>query len=228
VVPTVLLVRHAQASYGAADYDVLSALGHTRTNALVAALGRRGRLPERVLSGDLRRQRDTAAPVAAAAGVGPEVDPRWNEYDDADVLRHHTSSDARVHRIPGDETPPLSSGEFQTIVDQGLRAWTAAGSSSPCRQPWPHFSSTVTAALEDLARSLSAGRTALVVSSSGAIAAVAVALLGLPAEALVAFNHVSVNTAITKVIVGRGGISLVSFNEHGHLEETGGSLITYR
>ena len=53
-------------------------------------------------------------------------------------------------------------------------------------------------------------------------------LMGLPPEALVAFNHVSINTGVTKLVVGRGGTTLVSANEHAHLEEADPGLITYR
>jgi hypothetical protein len=31
-----------------------------------------------------------------------------------------------------------------------------------------------------------------------------------------AFNRVTINTGITKIITGRGGTSLISFNDHGH------------
>jgi hypothetical protein len=49
-----------------------------------------------------------------------------------------------------------------------------------------------------------------------------------PDAALIAFNHVSVNTGITKLAVGRSGTTLISSNEHAHLDEADGSLITYR
>jgi hypothetical protein len=39
---------------------------------------------------------------------------------------------------------------------------------------------------------------------------------------------VSINTAICKLAVGRGGVTLVSINEHAHLDEVDGSLVTYR
>jgi hypothetical protein len=52
--------------------------------------------------------------------------------------------------------------------------------------------------------------------------------LGLPDAAFVTFNRVLVNTGITKVIHGRSGSSLVSFNEHAHLERSSAALITYR
>jgi hypothetical protein len=41
----------------------------------------------------------------------------------------------------------------------------------------------------------------------------------------VAFNRVTINTGLSKVAVGRSGMTLVSFNEHGHL---GDDLLTYR
>jgi len=226
--PTVLLVRHAQASYGAADYDVLSPLGHEQTEALVAGLGRRRAITSHVVSGTLRRQRETANRCADAARVEARIDARWDEYDDADVLQHHSSSNARVSAASDGGGPVLDSREFQRIVDDALGRWVRAGTSSPCRQSWPDFSATSWEALHKLTAGLAKGETALVVSSSGAIAAVAIALLGLPAEALVRFNHVSVNTGITKLVVGRSGISLVSFNEHVHLDELGTKLVTYR
>ena len=71
--PIVLLIRHAQASFGTADYDVLSERGHAQVEALHRALTRRGIVADRVVTGSLRRQRDTGRPWsqgAGAAGVG--------------------------------------------------------------------------------------------------------------------------------------------------------------
>ena len=39
---TILLVRHGQASFGAADYDNLSPTGHEQSRVLGAALAARG------------------------------------------------------------------------------------------------------------------------------------------------------------------------------------------
>ena len=226
--PTVLLVRHAQASFGAADYDVLSERGHAQVGALVDGLRRRGIVPARVVSGTLRRHRDTAVPCAAAASVDVVLDERWNEYDDADILTHHSESRVRVERRPGDDVPPVTDREFQAILNAALREWVAAGPSTGCRQPWPRFREGVTAALGTVASSLTTGQSALVVSSGGTIAALAASLLELPPHAFIALNHVAVNAAITKIVVGRSGTTLVSYNEHAHLEEARDRLITYR
>ena len=221
--PTVYLIRHAQGSFGSEDYDVLSDQGHKQVAALADGLRARGAgSPARVVSGSLRRQRDTAA----ALGVDVTTDPRWNEYHDRDILQHHGEIPAGLEHHPGD--PPLSSREFQAILNGALGDWIAAGAEGPCSETWPAFRARALDALEELAESLRSGETALVVSSGGVIGAVTAALLGLPDQALIAFNHASINTGVTKLAFGRSGVTVISFNEHGHLERPGGSLVTYR
>jgi broad specificity phosphatase PhoE len=220
--PTILLIRHAQASFGAADYDVLSELGVEQVGALVEGLRARGLQPARVVCGELRRQRDTAA----ALGAEVAVDARWNEYSDRDILERHGAVPAGLEHHPGD--PPLSSRQFQEILNCALTGWIDAGADGPCAETWPAFRDRARAALSELAGSLGSGETGVAVSSGGVIGALTAALMGLPDRALVAFNHVSINTAITKLAVGRGGITVVSVNEHAHLERRDGSLVTYR
>jgi len=224
--PSILLVRHAQASFGAADYDVLSERGHEQVTALVAGLAERGIVPARVVTGTLRRQRDTAKPCAEAHGLALTVDERWNEYDDRDILTHHSGATVGLEQRPGDQ--PISSREFQEILNAALRAWIAAGAAGPCAEPWTAFHGRLSAAMTELGGSLGRGETALVVSSGGAIAAMTAALLGLSPDALITFNHVSINAGITKLTVGRGGTTVISVNEHAHLDRLGESLVTYR
>jgi broad specificity phosphatase PhoE len=222
--PSILLIRHAQASFGTEDYDVLSEHGRAQVRALVAGLQARGVRAERVVSGGLRRQLDTAGPLAAAMGVEVEVDPRWDEYDDRDILGHHARVPAGLEHHAGDAS--LSSREFQDILDGALRGWIDAGASGPCVETWPAFRERVTGALREFAGSLGKGQTGVAVSSGGVIAALCAVLMDLPSSALTTLNHVSINTSITKLAVGRGGVTLVSINEHGHLD--GESLVTYR
>jgi broad specificity phosphatase PhoE len=82
------------------------------------------------------------------------------------------------------------------------------------------------AALHDLMGALGSGETAAVFTSGGPIAALAADARGLPDSAMVAFNHVAINGGVSKLVGGRRGISLISFNEHAHLEQDG--LVTYR
>ena len=216
--PVVLLVRHAQASFGTADYDVLSDRGQEQVAALAESFAQRGIEPSRVVCGSLRRQRDTAA-----AWDGAKVDDRWNEYDDQTVLTHHAQTSVSLSRT--DDGPEITSVEFQRLLDIALRGWVAAGATGP-GVPWPDFRAGAVAALDALAHGLGSGETAVAVTSGGVIAALAAHVLGLADDAFVALNRVTVNTGVTRIVIGRQGRSLVTFNEHTHLEA--GHLVTYR
>ena len=68
------------------------------------------------------------------------------------------------------------------------------------------------------------GRTVVVVTSGGPIAVVAATLVDPDADARprlgalwARFNTVTVNAAVTRVVVGSTGARLLAFNEHAHL-----------
>ena len=124
--PTVFLVRHGQASFGAADYDVLSDLGRRQAGIVAASLAERGYHPARLLSGTLRRQRETAAPFAALAtpALAIEEEPRWDEFDPDDVLTHHSDSALRIQGDGSGET--LTNRGFQAALDE-VRAHDGRG-----------------------------------------------------------------------------------------------------
>jgi len=219
-VPVVHLVRHGQASFGSEDYDRLSELGREQSLVVGAALAARGLRSPVVVSGTLRRQRDTAAlavaslaePVPAVSGPsasGPSValDGRWDEYDHLGLLKRYA---------PG--RTATDSREMQVLLDAALEAWI----DDPAGD-WAAFSGGAVAALAAL--DLPAGRHAVVFTSGGVIAAVCGHLLGLGTAGVVALNRVAVNGAITKLAIGSRGTTLVTFNEHAHLDATS---TTYR
>jgi len=224
--PTILLVRHAQASFGSADYDILSALGERQARALGTELRRRGTSADVLRCGTLRRQRDT---VVALGGRDPVIDPGLDEYDSDDILSAHTSS--RLRQDSGQPPPTdvaTASRAFQAVFDDSLRAWLSTGQDSPASESFPSFRSRVRASLDSTASALHPGQTAVLCTSGGVISAACVMLIGLPKSALVAFNRVTVNAGITTIAIGRSGRTLVSFNEHGYLEAGGESLVSYR
>lgn len=94
--PTVVLVRHAEKADASAD-PALSDAGQARAAALAAALN--DARPPHVLVTPLRRTRDTAAPVTAAAGLTPEA---VSLDGGADV--HVARLVERVRALPDDAT----------------------------------------------------------------------------------------------------------------------------
>jgi broad specificity phosphatase PhoE len=226
-VPTVLLVRHAQASFGTADYDVLSSLGHEQTEVLVEALLGRRMNVTRIVAGGARRQLDTAAPLAARLGLEVGIDPRWNEYETELVLEHHAAAQVGLDGA-GAAGREITSREFQAVLDGALEGWVASGEETPAPQSWPAFLAAGTGALADFAASLGRGETGVAFTSGGVIAAICTELFGSHADLLSRLNRVLVNTGITKLAVGASGTSVIAFNDHAHIDAGGGELLSYR
>ncbi|HEX2131696.1 MAG TPA: histidine phosphatase family protein [Actinophytocola sp.] len=214
----IYLLRHGQASFGSADYDVLSELGELQAKALGDELRRRAVRVHAVWSGTLRRQLATAAGCLPAAGIDLAVgqDPRWNEYD-------------HLGLVPtGQGGPADSARRFQAQLDEALSRWLAGDERVGTSGTWTEFSGGAFAAVTDVFAALPRGGTALVFTSAGLISAICARLLHLPPEGFLALNRTMANASITKLVSGRSGVSLLSYNEHAHFEGDARELLTYR
>lgn len=222
--PTVYLVRHGQASFGADDYDVLSSMGEQQSKVLGEELRRRDVRVDQVCSGTLRRQRATALACLSGAGIDVDIqeDPRWNEYDLDALLAHYL---AELEIDPA--TAAASPREFQRVLERAVIAWSTDGASVGTGT-WVEFCTGPCDALDELFGSLGSGGTALVFTSGGVVSAICASLLGLTVESFLAVNRTMVNASLTKVVRGRSGTSLVSLNEHGHFEGSNRELLSYR
>ncbi len=62
------LIRHAQASFGANNYDKLSSLGHQKNQSLGKALADQDVSPDLFYAGDIQRHRETLECIQAGLG----------------------------------------------------------------------------------------------------------------------------------------------------------------
>lgn len=218
----ILLVRHGQASWGSDDYDVLSELGEKQSFVLGEALAARGIEPDLVVRGSMRRHRQTLEHALAGARWETEVveDAGWNEFDHVQVFAMHPPAYGE-----GEE---MSRAAFQQWFDQAMIRWAGGDYDHDYDESFTAFGERVDAALRRTAERLSSKETAVVFTSGGVIARVVIALLGGTPRTWAQLNPVTVNSSVTKVVVGRRGMTLVSFNEHSHLEAAGDGFITYR
>lgn len=205
---TLLLVRHGQASWNAADYDVLSALGHEQGATLGRAWTERGVRPDVLVHGGLRRQQDTATALRDGLGydVPVVIDRDWAEFDHVAILAAHGAPASEL------EQP----GGLEAVLDAALSRWRD-GSYDTSVESWGSFTKRVLAAAE---RAQERPGLTAVVSSAGPIGVVAGALLGggtLDSRLWRRVNGVVVNSSVTTVVRGRSGRRLVTFNEHVHL-----------
>jgi len=223
--PTIYLIRHGQASFGAADYDVLSEVGEQQSKVVGEELARRGVRADQAWSGTLSRQRATAAACLPVAGIDAPCreDPRWNEYDlDALLLGYLPELDIDP------ATAAASPKEFQKLLERAMIAWSESGEPVGAAGTWRAFCDAPCQALAEVFDNLGRGGTGLVFTSGGVISAICASLLGLAAEGFLAVNRTMVNASLTKVVRGSLGTSLVSLNEHAHFEGPNRELLSYR
>jgi broad specificity phosphatase PhoE len=114
---------------------------------------------------------------------------------------------------------------FQEMFGAATEQW-ARSDGGGYSEPFAAFCQRSHDAVRRTAERLGKGESAVVFTSGGPIAAVASRLLSGGDELWLRLNPVTVNTAITKLVSGRSGLSLISYNEHGHLD--GSDLLSYR
>jgi broad specificity phosphatase PhoE len=227
-VGSIYLVRHAQASFAAADYDLLSELGERQAQVLGAALkSRLGRVTT-VVCGGMKRHRQTAEICRAAMDLRAElaIDEGWNEYDHDGVVAafepRFGDRAALLAELARHDDPQRV---FQAMFEQAVARWVRGEHAGDYREAWSAFRARVLEALGRVGRSLGKAETALVFTSGGPISAVCGALLHVPEDKQLLLGWTLANGGITKLI-GRGEVfHLSTLNEHAHFDR---ALTTYR
>ena len=207
------VVRHGQASFGADDYDQLSALGQKQSVRLGEYWRERGMQFEAVITGSLKRHRQTWEGIQQGlqdTHLQPLVWPGLNEYD----------SEAVIHAIHPEplakpNTPELYKHHFG-LLRKGLQEWMN-GRTQPADMP--AFVDFVQGIIDALAhvRQHHTGDV-LIVSSGGPISTAVGTLLGTPPESMVEMNMRIRNTAVSEFVYSPKRTTLVSFNTINHLD----------
>jgi len=210
----VYLVRHGQA-HGIAAHDELTELGRRQAAATGAHLRMLAPGAAVVLSGSFNRQQDTADLIAEQfdPALPRTISTDWDEYR-ADPIG------GRFDDFTG--TPK----ELQNRINEGLRAWIT-GETDDAVEDFGGYWVRVQRAAADLREIGGPGQTAIVVSSAGTITAVLAQLWGVETQTWPTLASSVVNASVTKLVIGASGITLISFNEHAHLERPE-PLMTYR
>ena len=216
-----ILVRHAQASFGADNYDQLSELGFQQAHWLGEALKEQGLAVDRVAIGSLRRHRETYETMAETLGwTHPvEVLPGLNEYESAGIL------DAFEAASP-EPLPPIDRGDRRSHfrrLREAMTAWRrgdldAHGVGVAGYEPWSAFAGRVEGARAALC-DFDKGERVLAVSSGGPISQIVKTTLDASDKAAIEMNLQLKNTSLTRFVFARsGGFFLSSFNVAPHFD----------
>lgn len=211
---TIYLVRHGQASFGADNYDQLSAIGAQQAQQLGRYWHARGQSFDAVYTGTLKRHLQTLDEICATLpGLPPaQALPSLNEYDSHALIRC-----VRSEPLGPVDTPETYRAHFRLLCD-AIAQWMSGVISPEGMPTWEAFSDGVRHALEQIRHQHSAGQV-LVVSSGGPISTAAGLVLGTAPEVSIALNMRIRNTAVTELSMSTKRLMLQTFNTLSHLDE---------
>lgn len=226
------LVRHGQASFGAANYDQLSDLGYQQARWLGEHFADMGIRFDHVVTGSLARQQQTAQEILTGMGQTLPVatDTGFNEFD------FHTLTRVYCHSC-NIELPDTSDGGrlFFQMLRKAMVAWSqdelyaqsvAIEKQYPAAlETWSEFYQRVHRAMHTLcAFDQASGQTqdhgskVLVVSSGGAMAMALSQILECGVDTLINLNLQTRNTGIHHFYFNERGFQLSAFNHQPHLQ----------
>ncbi len=215
--PTLYLVRHGQASFGAADYDNLSDTGQLQALALGQYFKAKKLSFDASYIGTLRRHAQTYAGIAQGMGsdVAAIVRPGLNEYDSDAVVQ-------AIHPEPlsHERTPETYRKHFRLLRD-GLAAWME-GKTSPEGMPeYPAFVKGITDVLDEVRAQFGGKDDAkiLICSSGGPISTAVGHILGTSAQTTIELNLRIRNSSVTEFAFTPKRHMLVTYNTLPHLED---------
>jgi broad specificity phosphatase PhoE len=215
--PTLYLVRHGQASFGAEDYDHLSDLGAKQALALGEYFKAKHLRFDAAYMGTLRRHAQTYAGIAQGIETHPSalLRPGLNEYD----------SDAVVEAIHPQPLSRERSAEnyrkhFRLLRD-GLAAWMA-GTATPKGMPtYPDFVKGITDVLDEIRTKFGDQDDAriLICSSGGPISTAVGHILDTAPQTTIELNLRIRNSSVTEFAFTPKRHMLVTYNTLPHLDD---------
>ena len=211
-----LIIRHGQASFGQDNYDVLSDLGHEQSRAVGALLRELEWVPDRLITGSLKRQKDTLSSMGF--DQLPEVHEGLNEYDFDDLMNA---------RFKGD-VPDLLKGDRKThfrTLRETVFEWQDAAFAG-ASETYAGFAQRVEAAC--VFTTGTNAKRVLVVSSGGVIGQMTSVAMGAPKRQMMNLNLQIKNTAMTRFMFSGRSFSLHEFNAAPHfMTQVGAELLSY-
>ncbi len=208
---TITLIRHGQAQQGARDeasYDNLSALGLDQAGWLGEYISASSHDITSIVSGEMKRQRQTAQKIESALGVPVTHDQRLNEIN-------YFALAAAMKDRHGVEYPN-GRAEFLAHLPQAMQAWQDGTIQNP-DEDFADYEQRVSAVLE-----IAEQRGGTMLVTSGGIIGMALRhILDLDTDAFAHLLLQTHNASMHRYQVEFGQRRLVTFNATPHLDAPG-------
>jgi broad specificity phosphatase PhoE len=214
------LVRHAQASFGAANYDQLSELGHKQSRWLGDYMGMRGMKFDALVVGDMVRHHETMNGIC----VGMDIDgrsrlvlPGLNEYNFQAMIASYsnTNGDDPIFQTIADN--PNDNRHHFRLLRKVLTLWTQDKIEN-VPETWGEFKGRVLDAQQQIQAMAGTSNSILAIGSGGSISAFVGLVLGIPDENIFDLNLQYKNTAISHFFFNTKKMNMTGFNSIPHLD----------
>lgn len=204
----VYFIRHGQASFGTANYDRLSPLGHQQAEWLGQYMAAAGLEFDHVITGTLCRHRETLAAMNKALGIAAwDEDTRLNEMAYFAVERAYG---AQYGESPAD-SPDAMADQFVRVMDAYEQ-----DRIDDVPERFAEFSARVLAALDE---HCAEGKRVLIVSSGGPKGIVMRQILGLNGAAMNRVILGTMNSSCSRFLNRSGTRLLSQYNAVPHLDQ---------
>ena len=241
----IYLVRHGQASLGAADYDNLSPLGQQQAERLGYYFASRDISFDAVYGGTLKRHAQTYAAmlrgfemhasampqgswladkIALQGNVAMALRSGLNEFDSEAVI----GAIATPAEMAAMKSPAAGEGYKQhfAMLRTGIASWMRAESQPARMGTYAQFAGGVMAVLDEIRASTA--KSILISSSGGPLSSAIAQVLGLDHEAGIELIMRMRNTAVSELLITNNRCVLLTFNTLPHLDDGAGrTMQTY-
>ena len=231
------LIRHAQASFGQADYDYLSELGHRQATILADHLQNLGLAFDAIYSGSqLRHEQTLAAYLEKSPKPKNPTSPAhktdaFNEYDSKNILKALIPD--MIRKEPAFETEVVTmiadKRSFQKVYEKVMRQWINSEKPLNNLDTWKTYSERVLSGLDNIMTAGGTGKKIAVFTSGGPISVCVQKALNLSDEMTLQLTWQIMNASITRLKYSGNQMMLFGFNDVTYLEITkDAQLLTYR
>lgn len=231
-----ILVRHGQASFGAASYDKLSETGVEQVRCLSNHWGALGLRFDHIYCGSLRRQRETAQELLGLVKGSPSEPSELiglNEYNGDPLLRIYVRDKKKeAADVPAIDLPIKEPRLFQRTFEDATAKWITDNlhptEEDSDFEPWSDFKERVNRALDKVMNRHCDGSKVLISTSGGVIAVALQKVLQFSDREAINTNWMVHNSSVSRIKYGKSRLSLSQFNNLSHLERPGKQdMITY-
>jgi broad specificity phosphatase PhoE len=226
---TLYLIRHGQASFGAADYDQLSSKGMEQSRLLGAWFKRCGIDVHYAVAGRLKRHLQTAESFFDGYGESSQWLPRlhfdcgFNEVDAVDMM---SPTNARKGaEAPKDGTVSMTFADYKAGLKPAYLRWASGLYDHEYGDPFPAYSARCAAAVTKAIDLASPGEAVTAFTSGGTIAMICRQVLELGDATTSSLMWLIGNTSVSRLVLDQDRLVLTLFNSTAHLDHTGDATL---